>query len=84
MSTSEKTDAPEKSGEGSAAVERGELVNGTVKTILVTVAAVVWGAVHVVGVLDHGDISSSFDSGFATLVGAIMVLPRKKDKTPKD
>lgn len=64
--------------------ESGELVNGTVKAILVTVAVVVWGTVHVVGLADHYSVPSSFDSGFATLVGAVVVLPRKQDKTPKD
>jgi hypothetical protein len=59
-------------------------VNGTVKAILVTMAVVVWGVVHVGGLVDHYSVAGSFDSGFATLVGAIVVLPRKQDKKPKD
>jgi hypothetical protein len=65
-------------------VGRGELVNGTVKAILVTVAVFVWAGVHIWGIVEHDSIGSSFDSGFATAVGAIVVLPRKQDKTPKD
>lgn len=59
-------------------------MNGTVKTFLITGAVVAWGAVHLVSLVENFDVPSSFDSAFATLVGAVMVSPRKQDKTPKD
>lgn len=64
--------------------ERGERVNGTVRTILLIGALLVWGGVHVGGIVGHYGVSSSFDTGFATVVGSIAVFPRKADKKPKD
>lgn len=59
-------------------------MNGTVRTFLIAGAVVTWGVVYMVSLVEHFQVPSSFDSAFTTLVGAIMLAPRKQNKTPKD
>lgn len=58
-------------------------MNGTLRTILISVLVLAWAGIHLVGIQEHYSIPATVDSGFTTLVGAIMVSPRKPDK-PKD
>jgi hypothetical protein len=62
-------------------LRRAEKVNGTAKTILLGILVVSWGAVHVVGVLDHFSVSAGFDTVFTALVGSVTAIRTKKDKT---
>lgn len=59
-------------------------MNGTTKTLLLIGAVVTWGTTHIVGLAQHFQVSASFDSVFATLVGAVMVSGKKDKKPPKD
>lgn len=59
-------------------------MNGTLRTLLIGVLSVTWVSVHLAGLVQHFDVPATVDTGFTTLVGAIMVSSRKQDKTPKD
>lgn len=58
-------------------------MNGTLRTILISVLAATWAGIHLVAALGHLSVPSSMDPSFTSLVGVIMVSPRKPDK-PKD
>lgn len=59
-------------------------MNGTTKTIVLIAAAGTWATVHIVALVQHFDVGSTFDPAFSALVGAILVTGNKDKKTPKD
>lgn len=63
--------------------ERGEQVNGTLRSTLIVVLLAVWGTVRIVGWWKHIAVPATVDSLFVTLVGSMMAL-KTKDKKTKD
>ena len=62
----------------------GVWVNGTLRTALIGALSLIWGGVYLASLIQHFQVPAAFDTVFTTFVGAIMVTPRKQDKTPKD
>lgn len=59
----------------------GGCVNGTLRTILISVLVLGWAGIHVGGIVEHYSVPATVDTGFTTLVGAILVSPQKPDKS---